>query len=400
MTTATPPANSAAPSTTLWAMLSDDLDIAPSLYRLARERHASVGAWLCRPESSLARFQPRVRPQGSFRFGTVIKPLVEGSTYDLDQVVTLDKLSTQTLSAADLKERFGAELAGYARTHGMQVPEEKHRCWRLPYRDEVAFHLDSLPSVPAGDPTVHELRQAGVDEPWARRAVAITDDRHPDYRLVGGKWLTSNPSGFARWFEARAALGRTRALAKGGQASVEDVPPYEWRTPLQRAVQILKRHRDVMFQATPTLAPISMIITNLAAQAYAGEQDLGDALSGIVERMPMYVRAVAPRVPNPTHPAEDYADKWRTRRDLEGNFFVWLEQVRADVRTFSQERVNPERVQKRFALKLSEEQQRQLGAAAASRPSAPAVVIPAAAPRIETGPRPWQSELRDRSTTR
>ncbi|MDB4891849.1 MAG: hypothetical protein JWL61_3704 [Gemmatimonadetes bacterium] len=398
MTATAFPSSSTSPGSRLWLTLADELDIAPSLYQRAVDRHESLGAWLCRPESSLARYNPHVRPQGSFRFGTVIKPLVEGSTYDLDQVVTLNKLSTQEMSAADLKQRFGAELAAYSRAYGMQVPEEKHRCWRLPYRDEVAFHLDSLPSVPAGGATVQQLRNAGVDESWAQRAVSITDDRHPHYHVVGGEWLTSNPSGFARWFESRAALARTRAMGKGAQASVEDVPPYEWRTPLQRAVQILKRHRDVMFQGAPMLAPISMIITNLAAHAYAGEQDLADALTGIVERMGQFVRPIAPRVPNPTHPAEDYADKWRHDPALEKNFWLWHEQVRADVRHFAQQTLNSELVHKRFAIKLSEEQQRRIGMVAAPAPTGPAVVIPSAAPRIESAPRPWQSVSSGRST--
>jgi hypothetical protein len=122
--------------------------------------------------------------------------------------------------------------------------------------------------------------------------VAITDRRHPRYRLISPDWLSSNPRGFAAWFEQRAALGRSRLLAEGQvRAAVEDVPPYEWKTTLQRSIQLLKRHRDVMFFRDPDLAPISMIITNLAAQAYGGERDLAEALQNIVEKMPNFVRA-------------------------------------------------------------------------------------------------------------
>lgn len=391
MTTAAIPMNADADasSTSLWATLADELDIAPSLYRKAADRHASLGAWLCRPESSLARFRPQVRPQGSFRYGLVIKPLVENASYDLDQVVVLEALRTEDLSQAELKSRFGDELAAYARAHGMLQPEEKHRCWCLNYRDEVAFHLDSLPSVPAGVGTLLSLRAAGVEEPWAAPAVAITDDRHPLYGVVGADWLTSNPRGFARWFEAQATRGRPRAPGRRGEASVEDVPAYEWRTPLQRAIQILKRHRDVLFRANPELAPISMIITNLAARAYAGEQDLGAALTGIVDRMGAHVRGTLPRVPNPTHPSEDYADKWRLRPELELNFWRWLEQARADVRGLSQAATDPDLVERRFAIRLTAEQERRLGARAAARVTAPALVLPAAAPDIHAPPRPW-----------
>lgn len=394
----THPTVSAAPgySTRLWTTLSDLLDIPPSLYEKAVARHASLGEWLCRPESSLAAFDPVVRPQGSFRIGTVIRPLVEGDTYDLDQVVTLRNLTTREISQAQLKRMLGEELAAYARAHGMQPLEEKHRCWRLKYRDEVSFHLDSLPSVPANEAFVGRLRGLGVAGDWAQRAIAITDDRHPQYHVVGGEWFTSNPSGFARWFESRAALARTPVEKVGVRAEVEDVPAYRWRTPLQRVVQILKRHRDVMFRAAPELAPISMIIANLAGHAYQGERDIAEALVGVVQRMGDYVRPSSPRVPNPTHPEEDYADKWRLQPELEIHFWLWLEQVRADGRHFSEAALDPDLVERRFAIRLSEEQQRNI-ADARSSTAAPAIIVPSAAPRIENAPRPWQSGARDTS---
>lgn len=382
------PAAPTGSATPLIETLVGELDIAPSLYAKAADRHKSLGEWFCRSGSSLAQFGPHVHSQGSFRYGTVIKPIVEDARYDLDQVVVLRNLRPHQLSQADLKARLGKELAAYASAYGMQPPEEKHRCWRLNYRDEVPFHLDSVPSVPATPEVVASLRHEGVDEPWALRAVAITDDRHPQYTVVGGHWLTSNPRGFARWFEAQAARGLSGPLTKGMRASVEDVPTYEWRTPLQRVIQILKRHRDVMFRAEPELAPISMIITNLAARAYAGEQDLTDALIGVVERMDQYVRPTPPRVPNPTHPQEDYADKWRLKPILEPNFNGWLAQVRADVRNLAQARLSTDLIDKRFAIRLSEDQERTLGQCLPSLFPAPAIAKPSTQ-RIDNAPRPW-----------
>ena len=68
-------------------------------------------------------------------------------------------------------------------------------------------------------------------------------------------------------------------LEKRALASIDDVPTWERRTPLQRTIQILKRHRDVRFKDNCEFAPISMIITTLAAQAYQGEEDLYEALA-------------------------------------------------------------------------------------------------------------------------
>lgn len=98
------------------------------------------------------------------------------------------------------------------------------------------------------------------------------------------------------------------------------VPAYELKTPLQRAIQLLKLHRDVMFADNPEVAPISMILTNLSGQAYGTESDVYLAVRGMLSRMLDFVRDERPYVPNPTHPAEDYADKWSKDPRLERNF--------------------------------------------------------------------------------
>ena len=375
----------------LWTILSDGLDIPRSYYEEAAERHKSLGKWLCRNGSAFEKLEPRVHPQGSFRYGTVIRPISGDGSYDLDQVVVIGKLDSRTLSQADLKEMFGDEIAAYAKSHQMLPPEPKHRCWRLHYRGNVSFHIDSVPSVPAGGATYELLQRQGVTEPWAVRAVAITDDRRHDYQTKGGIWLTSNPRGFARWFESRAALGRPTAVEKGARAEVEAVPPYAWRTPLQRVIQILKRHRDVMFAKAPELAPISMIITNLAAHAYGGEQDIAVALPNIVANMERYVRDQWPKVPNPTHPAEDYADKWRLRTDLplEVNFRAWMKKVKADVRLLTEGVHDAQVIEARFGFRLTAEQEEHIIASRASAIGAPFVQTPKPVTRIESAPKPW-----------
>lgn len=313
----------------------DHLDVPPSYYEKAAARHRSLGDWLCRPESRVAHLHPHVSPQGSFRLGTVNRPLHEDAEYDLDNVTTLT-LSKTAMTQRQLKELYGTEIEDYASGHGMVSPVlEKNRCWRLTYADEVNFHLDTLPSVPEDAARIAALINSGVKRELAAVAIAITDRRHPQYDQITSALLGSNPRGFARWFEEKtrpAALSRMRHLVEHrAYATVDDVPAYEWKTPLQRSIQLLKRHRDVMFIETPDISPISMIITNLSAQAYRGESDLGEALSSILEAMPLYVKASVPRVANPADPSEDYADRWRTDARLERAFWQWHTQAKADV---------------------------------------------------------------------
>jgi hypothetical protein len=165
-------------------------------------------------------------------------------------------------------------------------------------------------------------------------------------------------------------------------SSVEDVPAYEWKTPLQRSIQLLKRHRDVMFQENSALAPISMILTNLATHSYNGASDILEAVTEIVDRMPSFIRAGRPRIPNPADPAEDYADKWTKEPQLEQNFWSWHIQVKADLARLPDllrgDRLSAS-VRQMFRLDLTQEQLRQFQSAPISVRSvsgvAPAIAI-------------------------
>lgn len=377
----------------------EHIDIPLSYYEKAAGRHRSLGEWLLRDSSAVRHLDPDVRPQGSFRFGTVNRPLAADAKYDLDNVCVMQTLSKSHLTQRQLKELYGAEIRAYAREHGMIAPvEELNRCWRLQYADEVSFHLDTLPCVPDERVAVERLTAADVSLELAQRVVAITDLRDPHYEQITSLWPSSNPRGFAKWFEMRAALGR-QLLGRYGEAraSVEDVPPYGWKTTLQRSIQLLKRHRDVMFEENPDLAPISMIITNLAARSYEGEADVWTALFNIVEKMPNHIRPSWPRVPNPTDPFEDYADKWRTNPALERSFEQWHAAVKADIARLARLMNTPndlaDEVETMFRVTLTRDQLRSVAPSGTSVPSVaavptvPTLVIPSAA-------KPWGRHVR------
>jgi hypothetical protein len=255
--------------------------------------------------------------------------------------------------------------------------------------------MDILPSVPEDQNFIALLQQLGVPYELAKLSVAITDKRHPKYTIVDPDWPRSNPKGFAGWFEGRmrkAADDRIRKLVlKKAYASIDEVPPYQWKTPLQRSIQILKRHRDVMFRRSPDLAPISMILTTLAAHAYEGETGLYQALSDVVNKMPDFVRSSKPRIPNPVNPAEDFADRWASDIRLEQNFWAWHTQIKADLRNcveLMSSKQLPEKVQKLFDVSLTSEQLNELTkfGVRTSATKTPAPLI-----RVNEAPKPWRS---------
>ena len=374
--------------------LAELLDIPDSHYELATERYRSFGEWLQRPQSKVACFEPAVYSQGSFRYGTVNRPLFKRDEYDMDAVAELPLLTKDDQSQRDVKHLLGDEVKAYAEAHGFKAPpEEKPRCWRLDYADQVKFHMDLLPAIPEDMDFKHALINGGVDAELAILAIAITDKRHAFYHAVHRDWPRSNPKGFAKWFEGRMrvqAEHRLKAmLAQRALASIDDVPTWEWKTPLQHAIQLLKRHRDVMFRDNCDVSPISMILTTLASHAYGGDEDLYDALVGIVDRMPNFVRKNNPRIPNPVNPAEDFADRWKSDARLEPNFWKWHAQAKADMAALDSF-LNSSDIREFSTKKLRLDLDDDLSSNLASTVSASPIVRPSVAPiAIASAPRPW-----------
>jgi hypothetical protein len=136
-------------------------------------------------------------------------------------------------------------------------------------------------------------------------------------------------------------LLENRAL-QARAAKVDDLPAYRWKSPLQSCVQLLKRHRDIMFIDDPDGKPASIIITTLAARAYKGEADTANALDTTLSSMEALVNRTAPRVPNPVNPAEDFAERWTDpasqKHDLEAKVWRWLRQAQTDFDAIGSER--------------------------------------------------------------
>jgi len=332
------------------------IEIPETAYEKAENRYKDLGEWFGRPQAKCSKFDPHIYAQGSFRLGTVVRPLNETDEYDLDLGCRLRQgVSKSTHTQKQLKMLVGVDLEDYRKARGIKNNlEEKRRCWRLQYADEMSFHMDAVPSIPeearrkqslneamvkAGSATDLALRVAGF-------AGAITDNRRANYAVISPDWRVSNSEGYALWFESRMKLAMAlleKRAFEAKAAQVDDLPARKWKSPLQQCVQILKRHRDVMFSDDPDGQPISIIITTLAARAYQGETDTATALERILTDMGSYVRRTSPRVPNPVNPfEEDFADKWADPKyrhlDLETKFWWWLDQAQADFEAIGKSR--------------------------------------------------------------
>ena len=322
--------------------IAEELDIPPSKYKQAVERYTAVGNWLEDGDYPGVVATPAIYPQGSFRLGTVVRPLrggVEGE-YDIDLVCSLPARAGDT-SARQVKHSVGDRLKEHG-TYKKLLTKEGRRCWTLLYAEDdgVGFHLDVLPCIPNPQQLtgmVHGLK-----------AVSLTN------RNNGGStyfWGTSNPSGYADWFfeRQRPAFSRVASLRKLEIqrqhshifASVDDVPDQLVRTPLQRAIQVLKRHRDARFSGHELEVdrPISMIITTLATICYDQETDVFSALATFIDQVQRYadtgvIKCVDEQwyIPNPVNRDENFADRWNESDSRKPDaFFQWLHWVQEDI---------------------------------------------------------------------
>lgn len=297
------------------------LDIPDHVYEDATLKYEDIGAWLAAEDSELGAYAPEIYPQGSFRLGTVVRPISEKDEYDIDLVCYLELEKEQT-TQKNLKQIVGYRLG--QRDDLARILEPKRRCWRLNYLPEGSlphFHMDVLPAIP-------------------NREHLPTGILICDTELI--RWQKSNPKAFADWFFDRMTVivqAKKVALAESLQASVEEVPEWQVKTPLQLTIQILKRHRDIYFQQDPDNKPASIIITTLAAWAYNNQADAYDALLSIVQDMPSRIEKRDGRwwIPNPVDPEENFADKWNEHPAYYESFQRWLQKARDDFASIGQQ---------------------------------------------------------------
>jgi hypothetical protein len=366
------------------------IDIPPHKYKLAEERFNRIKDHLEYGSYRNASIPPaKIYAQGSYRLGTIVRPLKDGEESDFDIDMVCEVQREKETGPELLKDDVGEEVQSYASQNDMDAPKDKRRCWTLEYApdsDGIGFHVDVLPSVPDQELGILVSEQNSsigyTAFEYTQTTIAITDkekSRNPEY-----EWRSSNPDGYAKWFYGICQPGFTAELERSQKqlileacAGIEgsyrynsDVPNALLRTPLQRAVQILKRHRDVRFagHSDEEFKPISMIITTLAAHVYVGQSSMltttSVALERIVEMLSEHASLLENRailnedvsrlrliqrvgnkwyVPNPVNPhypgdpdekGENFADKWDQDNHARAKaFFQWVEWLKEDFRT-------------------------------------------------------------------
>ena len=122
------------------------LDIPDHVYEDAVLKYEDVGAWLGAEDSALKAYASEIYPQGSFRLGTVVRPIANYE-YDIDLVCLLSLRKEQT-TQKNLKQIVGDRLKRHDVLKNIISPSR--RCWLLDYpleSNKPAFHMDVLPAI-------------------------------------------------------------------------------------------------------------------------------------------------------------------------------------------------------------------------------------------------------------
>lgn len=235
-----------------------------------------------------------VYAQGSKRIGTTVRP-INGADFDLDIVLHIyDPYYNHTPS--EIYDSLVRVLSNNDTYKPML--EIKKRCVRINYKSD--FHMDILPACM---PNQFEMQAIKIPEKGFKY------------------WTSGNPKGFADWFMKIAQSGKESVLKRfsdsliKAEVETEDLPRELYtKTPLQRAVQLIKRYRDIYFEGKE-YSVSSIVLTTLCAKYYKGEESIYETIDNILSQVKInYNNAMNDgrrfKVLNPVNLEEDFTDLW------------------------------------------------------------------------------------------
>lgn len=278
----------------LLARIAQELQLDRTRLDRMESAYNAVSKLLESDEDFFDGFQIEIYAQGSKRIETTVKP-INKEDFDLDTVLHIyDPYYNHSP-----EEIYNALVKALEKdSYYSEIMEKKTRCVRLNYKGD--FHMDILPACM---PNTLEKEMIKIPEKALKN------------------WSSGNPKGFAKWFLNIAnsveepMLKRYADVLLEAQIETEPLPQELYlKTPLQRAVQLLKRYRDIYYEKREYRVS-SIVITTLAASFYRGESSIFDAMDNILTRVKSsYTDAIRSghkfKVLNPVNNDEDFTDFW------------------------------------------------------------------------------------------
>lgn len=287
--------------------IAENLDLSSTQLKNIEQAYKGVSIWLAESTNPLLA-DAEIYPQGSVRLKTAVRPLGHDE-FDVDLILYLPH--ADLANREDIMSAVRQRLSEHTKYSNLM--SELPRGFRINYAGD--YHLDITPGKR------HEHSWLQGQPMWI-----------PD-KKEGLK--ESNAKGMAEIFDEVSLLLPIRKTLKAANESyaidgIEDFPAQHLKAPLNRIVQILKRHRDEWAQSSSHNSdhrPISVLITILAAWSYKNIIDSGkvyendfDLILDVIESLPKYIQCNAGEflVCNPAMEQENYAEKWNRTKNSEG----------------------------------------------------------------------------------
>lgn len=291
------------PLDAILAEIAVNLQLSPGLHAKAIERYEAVCRYIDRPGSPLEERVSSFYPQGSMAIDATISTRGTDDEYDLDAVAEI-------LGGNEGPEALLDLLEDALKDYPVSRIERKTRCITLYYAD--GMHLDVTPA-----------RRRAVKE--KEGVIAHAKRGRPNEH----RYVPMNAYGFCTWYidrtpiEERFALALNRELyAKHGfafdAAEVEEVPdqtPLIVKSVTTVALQLIKRHRNILYVDAAGRMPPSVMLSCHAGHATMPDVGLADM---VMRQARWTARAIdqAARqnklldVPNPEFYEERFTDRW------------------------------------------------------------------------------------------
>ena len=338
------------------------IDISPSQYEKAVSHYKAVS--ICLTDGDVA---DDIYVQGSFAYGTVIRPFKKGIDADFDiDLVGQKTIEKSGITPENLKTKVRECIEASPNHANLLSKDEGKRCWTLNYaeKDGIGFHMDVLPCVNESSELISSIINSNVPVEYANTAIALTNK---DKTTGIYSWVSGNARGLAKWFYdinlpylAPVSIYQRESLVNEGiYASIEQVPDMVLRSPLQRVIQLLKRHRDCRFDMMENEndKPISIIITiltaSIAKQQAIYNSTVYELLMAVATELSRFSALLQEDyekhawnsgasllirnkdgwiIQNPVNPFENFAERWAENNNAKAKaFFQWVRWVSSDL---------------------------------------------------------------------
>jgi len=299
----------------------------------------------------LSNYEVVIKPQGSMSIGTTVPPVSskkkrKAGEFDVDLLIAIEAKENQMVPQNLLRE-----IGAYLKLEYAKDLTPIRYGWQLDYAIEDRMHFDIVPAVRS----FHE--QKGM--------ILAAPDRDKN------EWKATNPEGYTKDFLAlceqlplferelvqcsNSAHGTLRKEAR--EPKVEKLPePSPMKRPLQRVVQLTKRHRDTWFSKLPNdglkRRPASIVVTTIlwyAYQRYVANRQFASVYAIVIKLAESLTdssillrkeegRKIRYDLPNPTLPDENLVAKWNLDENQQAvaEFFTWAEDYRKFIIALSQ----------------------------------------------------------------